>query len=114
MIKIYHNPRCKTSRDGLAYLRSKDIEIQVVDYLKEGLTREALMEILLKSNLKPDALVRTQEELFRKELKGKKFTDEEWINILVENPKLLQRPILLGRHRAVLAQPPEKADILLK
>lgn len=114
MIKIYHNPRCKTSRDGLAYLKSKDIEIQVVDYLKEGLTREALLEILLMANLKPTALVRTQEELYRKELKGKRFTDDEWISILVENPKLLQRPIIIGRHRAVLAIPPDRADLLLK
>ncbi len=112
MIKIYHNPRCKTSREGLAYLRTKTSDIEVIDYLKEGLSREEIREILLKTNLKPDALVRTQEEVYRKELKGKKFTDEEWINILVENPKLLQRPIMLWRHRAVLAQPPERADIL--
>lgn len=114
MIKIYHNPRCRKSREGLEYLQNKSSDYSIVEYLKTGLTNDDLEEILLKSNLKPIDLIRKQEEVFKKELKGKKFTDEEWLKIIVENPKLLQRPIIVGKHRAVLAQPAEKADDVIK
>jgi len=113
MLKIYHNPRCRKSRAGLEYLQNKTDDFEIVDYLKTGLTPEILEEILLKTNLRPPDLVRQQEDMYRKELKNKNFTDEEWIQILVENPKLLQRPIVISKHKAVLAQPPENIDRIL-
>lgn len=112
-MRIYHNPRCKKSREGLAYLKEKDTGIDIVDYLKEGLNKEILKEILLKSNLPIESLVRKQEGYFKKELKGKIFNEDEWIKIIIENPKLLQRPIVVGKTKAVLAQPPDEIDKLL-
>lgn len=112
-MKIYHNPRCRKSREGLEYLKSKNTDFELVEYLKEGLNKEMLEEILLKTNQEPQDLIRTQEELYKKELKGKNFTREEWIQILIENPKLLHRPIVVAKHKAVLARPPEKIDDLL-
>jgi len=114
MLKIYHNPRCSKSRLGLEYLKTKSTDFEVVEYLKEGLDEDILKEILLKTNLKPIDLVRTQEDVFKKELKGKDFTDEEWIQIIIENPKLLHRPIVLGSQKAVIARPAEKADEVVK
>lgn len=114
MYKIYHNPRCKKSCEGLKYLQDKNSEIQIVRYLESGLHIDDLNEILLKTNKSPFELVRTQEEYFKKELKGKKFTDSEWVRIIIENPKLLQRPIVVGKHKAVLANPVEKIDELIK
>jgi arsenate reductase (glutaredoxin) len=108
MLKIYHNPKCKKSREGLKYLQDKGIDLEIVNYIKEGIT-----EIIMKLNLSPFNIVRKQEEQYRKELKGKKFTDIEWIKILVENPKLIERPIVVAKHKAVIAQPPDKADELL-
>ncbi len=58
-------------------------------------------------------LIRTQEDVYKKELKGKNFTKEEWIQIIIETPKLLHRPIVVAQHKAVLARPPEKLDDLL-
>jgi arsenate reductase (glutaredoxin) len=112
--EIYHNPRCKKSRAGLQYLSLKTTDFKIYEYLKEGLTRKQLKEILLKTNLKPVDLVRTQEEYFKKELKDKTFTDDEWINIIIENPKILHRPIIIGRHKAIIAEPPEKTELMLK
>lgn len=112
MFKIYHNPRCRKSREGLAYLQGKTAEIELVEYLRTGLTKEMLEEIMLKSGIEPQNMVRKQEELFKKELKGKNFTREEWLQILIENPKLLQRPFIVSKHKAVLAQPPKTIDRL--
>ncbi len=114
MLTIYHNPRCKKSRGGLQYLSDHNIEVRVVEYLKEPLTVDQLKTLLMKLNKKPQDIVRTQEELYKMELKGRNFTDDEWIKILTENPKLIQRPIVEDKHKAVIAQPPEKIDELIK
>ncbi|WP_047445306.1 ArsC/Spx/MgsR family protein [Alistipes sp. ZOR0009] len=113
-MKIYYNPRCSKCRIGLEYLRQRVAEIEIYEYLKDGLTEDDLREILLKTNLKPFDLVRTHEEYYLKELKGKNFTDEEWIRIILENPKLLKRPIVVDRMKAVIALPAENIDALLK
>lgn len=112
-LKIYHNPRCKKSRAGLAFLERKATDFETVKYINQGLTEEQLREILLKLNKKPSEIVRTQEEIYKKELKGRSFTDDEWIKIIIENPKLLQRPIVVSKHKAVLGQPPEEIDKIL-
>jgi arsenate reductase (glutaredoxin) len=110
MLKIYHNPRCRKSREGLEFLRSKTSGFALINYLKDGLSCKDLQEILLKSNLDPLDLVRKQEDFFIRELKGKTFTPGEWIEIICENPRLLERPIVVGRYKAVIAVPPELAE----
>lgn len=107
MIKIYHNPRCKKSREGLKYLQNLGVDFKVIDYLKESLSVDELKEILKKLNKKPYEIIRQQENYYRKELKNKQFTNEEWLIILTENPSLIQRPIVVGKYKAVIAQPPE-------
>lgn len=112
--KIYHNPRCKYSREGLSYLKKRTKNIEIREYLKDPITHQEIREILLKSNLKPLQLVRNQEEYFKTYLKGKQFTEEEWIRILVENPRLLKRPIIVNRYRAVVGTPVENIDKILE
>lgn len=114
MYKIYHNPRCRKSREGLEYLKSKTNAFEIRNYLDGSLTIDEIKEIVLKANLKPNQLVRTQEDYYKTYLKGKNFSDEEWIQIIAENPKILQRPIVVGVHKAVLAMPPESIDKLIK
>jgi len=113
MLKIFHNPRCKHSRAGLDYLKSKTSDFQIRDYLKDHITKEEIKEILLKTNLPAKELARTQEEYYRKNLKGKNFTNDEWVKILLENPKIIQRPIVVGKLKAVIANPPIEIDKLL-
>ena len=112
-MKIYHNPRCKKSRAGLEYLKTKGIEFEVIEYLKTPLTEDELAHILMLMNKKAFEIVRTQEDVYKKELKGKNFTEEEWIKIIVRNPKLLQRPIVTTKSKGVIAQPPENIDTIL-
>ncbi len=84
----------------------------MVEYLKTPIDEKELGDVLVKLNLRPQELVRTQEELFKKELKGKQFTDAEWLKLLVENPKLIKRPIVVKGYKAVWADPPEEMDRL--
>jgi arsenate reductase len=112
MYTVYHNPRCKKSRAGLQYLSDKKLEFQIREYLKETLSEAELTALVMKLNVKPRELVRTQEEVFRKELKGLNLNDEEWIKVMVENPKLIHRPIVEGKYKAVVGDPPENIDQL--
>ena len=112
MMKIFHNPRCKKSRAGLNYLKEKTSEIKIRTYLKEEMTTEEMKEILLKMNVSPVDLVRTQEAYYKSDLKGKNFTDEEWIKIMLENPKLIKRPIVVSDTKAIWGDPPEEIDRL--
>jgi arsenate reductase (glutaredoxin) len=113
MITIYHNPKCRKSRAGLQYIQDKGLQCTIVEYLKTPLTREQLKDLLMKLNMRPLEIVRTQEDEFKEKLKGKTFTEEEWITILLENPKLIQRPIVVNNHKAVLAHPVDEIDRLL-
>ena len=112
MMTIYHNPRCAKSRAGLKYLEENNIEHEVRLYLNDNLTIEELSTLLKQTGLKAEDLVRKQEDYYKNELKGKVFSTEQWLQILVENPKLLQRPIVQKGKKAVLAQPPEKIEEL--
>ncbi|MFW5820865.1 MAG: ArsC/Spx/MgsR family protein [Bacteroidota bacterium] len=109
---VYHNSRCKKSRAGLEYLRSITDDLETREYIKNGISEEELKEIILKTNIPPSELIRTQEDYYKKELKGKSFNDDEWIRIITENPKLLRRPVVLTRHKAVIGDPPENIDKL--
>ncbi len=115
MYTIYHNSRCSKSRAGLEYLKSKSSEIEIITYLKEenAFTIKSLTEILKKLNKKPIELVRTHEALYKSDFKGKDFSDTEWIQILVNNPQLIQRPIVVKNDKAVLANPASELDSLL-
>ena len=113
LMKIYHNPRCSKSREGLKYLEEKGFEVEVIEYMKNGITAREIKEFLSKSGLKVNDIIRTNEELFKEKYKDMEFTKEEWINILVENPKLIQRPLVIKGTHAVLARPVEEIQKLI-
>ena len=106
-MKIFHNPRCARSRAGLLYLEEKGYDIEVVKYLSEGVSEDQIREIITKTGKPPFFFVRTHEQDYIEKYKGKSFTDAQWIKILMENPKLLQRPVVINGDKAVLANPPE-------
>lgn len=114
MITIYHNPKCRKSRAGVQYLEDKKVDFEIVEYLKTPFTRESFIKLLAKLNKKPAEIVRTQEDEYKEKLKGKKFNDQEWIEILLENPKLIQRPIVVKDYKAVIGNPVEEIDVLFK
>ena len=113
MLRIYHNPQCKKSRAGLQYLKESGQEVEVVEYLKNPMTEKEIEKLLVKLNLKPADLLRTQEDYYKKNLKGKKFEDHELIKIIIQNPKLMNRPVVEGVYKAVIGDPVENIAPLL-
>ncbi|MGM0406627.1 MAG: arsenate reductase family protein [Bacteroidota bacterium] len=112
--KIYHNTRCKKSRAGLKYLEDIGIKPQIIQYLKDQpFTEKSLKEVLKKLDLKPYEIIRTQEADYKQKYKGKDFSDDEWIKILVNNPKLIRRPIIVKDNKAVLGDIIEHIDTLI-
>ncbi|HZK06574.1 MAG TPA: arsenate reductase family protein [Bacteroidales bacterium] len=112
VITIYHNPRCRKSRAGLARLQSKGEPYQIKEYMKTGIPVEELRDVLMKLNLRPKEIIRTHEADYKTRFRGKDFTDDEWIQILSENPKLIKRPLVIKKYKAVWADPPEMMDLM--
>ena len=114
MYTIYHHSQCKKSRAGLQFLKDKGVPFEVVEYMKTPLTDKEIEKLLIKLNCNPIDLVRKQEEYFRQNLKGKNFENHEWIKILLKHPKLLQRPIVEAKYKAVIGDPVENIELILK
>ena len=106
-MKIYHNPRCTKSRQTLALLQENGVELEVVEYLKDLFTTENLSELIGFLGIEPLALVRKNESVWKEQFKGKELSDKEVIKAMVENPKLIERPIVVKQKKPVLGRPPE-------
>jgi arsenate reductase len=104
---IYHNPRCSKSRETLALLREHGIEPQVIEYLQQPPTQAQLQSIVTKLGIKPEALLRKGEEIYKTKYAGKTLTDAQWIDAMVNDPILIERPIVVSGKRAVLGRPPQ-------
>ena len=113
MITIYHNPKCSKSREGICFLENLNLEFETVKYIDESLTKEELQSILQKLNYKPIELVRTKEKIWIENYKNKQLSDDEIINAMIENPRLIERPILINGNKAVVARPTEKINTIL-
>ena len=110
-VTIYHNPRCRKSRETLALLKEKEgSEIEVREYLKEPISKEEYEMILQQLNTDAEALIRKNESLFKQEYKGLNFNNDEWIQVLLKHPKLMERPIVVKGSKAVIGRPPENIE----
>ena len=113
MIKIYHNPRCSKSREGICELDDINQPYEVIKYIENPLSKEELIDILKKMNYKPIELVRTNESVWIENYKGKKLSDNDIIEAMIKNPKLIERPIIVNGNKAVVARPKEKIKEIL-
>lgn len=108
MIKIYHNPRCQKSRQGLALITSKQTAYETVLYMKNPLKEDELKEILTLLKLSPLELVRKNEALWKEKFKGKILNDSQIIEAMIDHPKLIERPIIVNKNKAVIGRPVER------
>ena len=107
MIKIYHNPRCRKSREGLTILENSGKEFETIKYLEEVPSEATLKEIISLLGISPIQLVRKTEQIWKENYKGKELSDIEIIKAMIENPKLIERPIVIHKNKAVIGRPPE-------
>lgn len=113
MIKIFHNPRCRKSRETLALIEDKGVDLEIVLYLENVPSQKQLKEIIKMLGIKAQDLVRKTEAIYKENYKGKEYTESEWIKIMVKHPKLIERPIVVKGKKAVLGRPPENVLGLL-
>ena len=107
-ISIYHNPRCRKSREALNYLNKLNINYNLILYLSNPITKVTLKNLLLKLKINAIDLVRKNELLWKSEFSKKQLTENEIISILLDNPKLIERPIIENENNAVIARPIDK------
>lgn len=108
MIKIYHNNRCRKSREGLEIIENSGKEFEIVSYLDNPPTIEELNQLIKLLGITPIELVRTNESIWKEKYKNVKLSDDEIIELMAINPKLIERPIVVNDGKAVVGRPPEK------
>lgn len=112
-MKILHNPRCSKSRQGLAILEESKLQFETIKYLDTPLTKEELNDIIKLLKIAPIDLVRKNEAIWKENFKGKDLSDNDIIKAMVENPKLIERPIVINNGKAVVGRPPEIIKTIL-
>jgi arsenate reductase len=113
-VTIYHNPRCSKSRQTLALLEKKGVRPKIVEYLKEPPSAAALKRILKMLGLKPRDIMRKGEGVYAElGLKDKDLKDDELIALMVKNPILIERPIVVSGDEAAIGRPPEAVLTIL-
>jgi len=113
MIQIYHNPRCAKSRQGVAYLKENSVDFEEIRYLDKGLSKQELEAILKKIGIKAIDLVRKNEVVWKSDFKGKELSEAEIIEAMVSYPKLMERPVVINKDKAVIGRPTEKINEVL-
>ena len=106
-VRIYHNPRCNTSRNTLALLRQRGVEPEIVEYLKTPYTAADLKRLLGQLKMPAKALVR-KKEAAALGIDPAKLSEEAVIAAMVKNPIIVERPIVVSGSKAALGRPPEK------
>ncbi|MFM6935149.1 MAG: ArsC/Spx/MgsR family protein [Flavobacteriales bacterium] len=112
-MNVYHNPSCSKSRICLDELTSKDMTFEVIHYLKNPLNRAELTSLLKKLDMNPSELVRKNEVIFKEAAKIKELTEEEILQLMLDYPKLIQRPIVEVDGKAIVARPIERLAAFL-
>lgn len=115
-IAIYHNPRCSKSRKALELIREHGIEPEVVLYLEAPPSSKELKKVIACLGIEPWQLIRFNEEKARAQRlhESDKRSAKDWINIMVSNPELIERPIVIRNQRALICRPPERVLELLR
>ena len=108
MIKIYHNPRCRKSREALQILQESGKDFEIIEYLKESLSFNEVKAIIDLLDIPPIKLLRKNEAVWKENFKNKELNENEVIEAMVTFPKLIERPIVINGELAVIGRPPEK------
>lgn len=108
MAKIYHNPRCGKSRQTLKLLEDNNIPVEVILYLKDIPDVKELTSVVNKLKIKPKDLIRKGEKIYKEKFADQELSDKEWIQVMVDHPILIERPIVIEGRKAKIGRPPEQ------
>ena len=106
-LTIYHNPRCRKSREAIQYMEGRGITLKIVKYLDQLFDVNSLGEVLKKIDMKPSEIVRRNEILWKKDYDGNNLSEYQILKLLVDQPRLIERPIVTLGNKGVLARPIE-------
>src|SRR5688500_3078121 len=113
-ITVYQKPTCTTCRQVHAALRDAGVDFEAVDYYTDPIPKAKLKDLLRKMRLTPRELLRTKEARYKAlRLGERELTDDELVELMVDNPDLIQRPIVEKGDRAILARPAERLREIL-
>ena len=114
-LKILHNPRCSKSRQTLAILSDNGVDVDIIEYLKDVPNKETLRQIIDILGIKPRDLLRKGEAVYKENnLRREDLTDGDLIQFMLDNPILIERPIVYDDERAVIGRPPDNVLKLIK
>ena len=114
-LKILHNPRCSKSRQTLAILSDNGVDVDIIEYLKDVPNKETLKQIINILCVEPRDLLRKGEAIYKENnLRREDLTDDDLIQFMLDNPILIERPIVYDDERAVIGRPPDNVLKLIK
>jgi len=113
MIKIYHNPRCSKSREGLQILQESGEDFQIVKYLDLPMKKEEIKNVLDLLEISAEELVRKNEKVWKENYKGKDLSEDDLLEAMQKHPKLIERPIVVKNGKAVIGRPSKKIKDLI-
>ncbi|MDH5640699.1 MAG: arsenate reductase (glutaredoxin) [Nitrospira sp.] len=113
-ITIYQKPTCSTCREAVRLLKESGKSFTAINYYEQPFTKEQLKNLLMKAGLSPKDVLRTKEEIYKDlGLAKKTLSDDELIEVMIQHPDLIQRPIVDTGTQALLARPAESIEKLL-
>lgn len=106
--KIYHNPRCSKSRQTLALLEENKVDLEIVEYLDNPPSASELTDVIGLLGIEPRDLMRKSESEYKDSgLDSRELSNQQQIELMVANPKVIERPIIIGKGKAAIGRPPE-------
>jgi arsenate reductase len=113
-VTIYQKPTCSTCRQAVQLLKESGKPFTTVNYYEKPFTKAHLKSLLKKAGLSPKEILRTKEDIYRElRLAKKDLSDDEWLEVLIAHPDLIQRPIVEKGEKVILARPAESVKELL-
>ncbi len=114
LVKVLHNGSCSKSNAVLEYLDENGVPFEIINMIEEPLSVLEIKSVLKKLNQSVFDIIRKNEKLYIEKFADKNLTEEEWINVLSENPSLIQRPILIKGSVAMIGRPVENVKYFIE
>ena len=113
-VRIYIKPTCTTCRKALGILRERGSDFEAINYYERTFSKKGLTELIKKLNIPPKDLLRKNEKIYKElSLSQKSLSDSDVIDLMIKHPDLIQRPIVSGKGKVILARPAEEIKKIL-